>query len=329
MEPVRWGVLGVAKIATEKVIPAMARSELSVVAAIASRDGNRARAAADRLGIATAHDSYEALLADPEVEAVYIPLPNHLHPEWALAAADAGKHVLCEKPLAMTAAEARRMVDGCEAAGVKMMEAFMYRLHPMWVEVRRMVGSGLIGEVMAVQSVFSYRNMDPANIRNMPEVGGGALYDIGCYQVNASRMLFGTEPDVVQAATRRDPDFGTDVVTSAILDFGGRHSVFTCSTQMEPDQRVAIEGTEGRLVIEIPFNIPPDVPTRILHVAGGDPPVSPRVEVHEIPAADQYALQADAFSRAVRQDTAVPTPPADAVASLEVIEAIFAAAEGA
>lgn len=326
METVRWGVLGVAKIATQKVIPAMQETESSRVIGIASRDLARARAAAEQLGIERAYGSYGELLDDPDIEAVYIPLPNHMHAEWTLAAAAAGKHVLCEKPLALTAEEAQRMVDGCEHAGVKLMEAFMYRLHPLWAEVRRMVESGLIGEVYAIQSVFAFRQMDPANIRNIADTGGGALYDIGCYAVNVARMVYGTEPDSVSASMRFDPTFGTDAVTSAILDFGGRHAIFTVSTQLEPDQRVAIQGTEGRLVVEIPFNIPHDRPTRILHYAGGLPPTDPHVEVHEIPAANQYGIQADLFSRAIREDGPVPTPPEDAVANMAVLDRLFAAA---
>src|SRR5690606_5284534 len=326
METVRWGVLGVAKIATQKVIPAMQETESSRVIGIASRDLARARAAAEQLGIERAYGSYGELLDDPDIEAVYIPLPNHMHAEWTLAAAAAGKHVLCEKPLALTAEEAQRMVDGCEHAGVKLMEAFMYRLHPLWAEVRRMVESGLIGEVYAIQSVFAFRQMDPANIRNIADTGGGALYDIGCYAVNVARMVYGTEPDSVSASMRFAPTFGTDAVTSAILDFGGRHAIFTVSTQLEPDQRVAIQGTEGRLVIEIPFNIPHDRPTRILHYAGGLPPTDPHVEVHEIPAANQYGIQADLFSRAIREDGPVPTPPEDAVANMAVLDRLFAAA---
>ncbi len=326
ISPVRWGVLGVAHIAMTKVIPAMQGSEMSVVHAIASRSSDRAARAAGELGIPKSHGSYEELLNDPEIEAVYIPLPNHLHMEWTMAAADAGKHVLCEKPMALTSADARRMVDHCSAAGVELMEAFMYRLHPLWVEVRRMVNDGLIGDVLAIQSFFSYHNVNPDDIRNIPEFGGGALYDIGCYPVNMARMLFASQPTGVQASIRRDPTFGTDVVTSAVLDFAGRHLTFTCSTQLEDDQRVSIVGTEGRLVVEIPFNIPPDLPGRILHVHGGDPPASPHVEVHEIDPADQYGVQADAFSAAIRQGTAVPIPPEDAVENLVVMEQIFAAA---
>ncbi len=323
---VRWGVLGVAEIATKKVIPAMKGSGLSRVVAIASRSPERAALAAGELEIPRAYGSYEDLLADPEIEAVYVPLPNHLHREWTEAAAEAGKHVLCEKPLATTSAEARGMVATCERAGVNLMEAFMYRLHPMWVLVRDLVQAGEIGEVLAVQTIFTYFNVDQDDIRNVSEFGGGALYDIGCYAVNVARLVFGSEPTDVKASIRRDPRFGTDVLTSAVLDFGGRHSTFTCSTQLEDDQRVTILGSSGRLVVEIPFNIPPDRPTRVLHFSGGSPPEEPGLVVHEVAPSDQYAIQADAFSRAIRDETSAPTAPVDAVRNLEVIERIFAAA---
>ncbi|HEX9863828.1 MAG TPA: Gfo/Idh/MocA family oxidoreductase [Acidimicrobiia bacterium] len=323
-DPVRWGVLGTADIAMSKVIPAMQGSELSRVEAIASRDGERARVTADRLGIPKSYGSYEALLGDPEIEAVYIPLPNHLHAPWAIAAAEAGKHVLCEKPMAVTSDTAREMIEVADRAGVKLMEAFMYRLHPLWLEVRRLVDDGAIGDLLAIQSFFSYRNVDPDDIRNIVAFGGGSLYDVGCYSVNVARLLFGSEPSTVKSVIRRDDAFGTDVLTSAILDFGGRHASFTCSTQLEDDQRVHLQGTTGRLLVEIPFNIPPDRPTRIFAYSGGEPPVSPGVEIHEVPTADQYGVQADVFSRAIRDDTAVPYPPQDAVANLEVMERIFA-----
>ncbi len=323
-EPVRWGVLGCADIAVTKVIPAMKASSMSHVTAIASRSGDRARATAEALGIPVAHGSYRDLLDDEEIEAVYIPLPNHLHAEWAIAAAEAGKHVLCEKPLAPTSADARQMVVAAERAGVLFMEAFMYRLHPLWAEVRRLIADGAIGELRAVQAFFSYFNVDPDDIRNQVSAAGGSLFDIGCYPVNAARMLFGAEPSDVMAAVRRDPEFGTDILTSVILDFDGRHATFTCSTQLEDDQRVHIHGTEGRLVVEIPFNIPNDRPTRVLAFSGGEPPVAPDVVVHQVAAADQYGVQADAFSRAVREGSTVPTPPSDAVANLEVMERIFA-----
>jgi predicted dehydrogenase len=323
-EPVKWGVIGCADIAVKKVIPAMLGSELSEVTAIASRSEERAVAVASDLGIPRAYGSYQDLLADQDLEAVYIPLPNHLHHEWAIAATEAGKHVLCEKPLSTSSDLAREMIAAADRAGVKLMEAFMYRLHPLWVEVRRLIADGAVGELRAVQSFFSYHNVDPGDIRNQVDAGGGSLFDIGCYPVNVARMLFEAEPTDVMASIRRDPRFGTDILTSVVLDFDGRHATFTCSTQLEDDQRVHIYGTEGRLLVEIPYNIPPDRPTRILAIAGGDPPVDPKIVTHQIEAADQYAIQADAFSRSIREGTPVSTPPEDAVGNLEVIERIFA-----
>ncbi|HEU4321278.1 MAG TPA: Gfo/Idh/MocA family oxidoreductase, partial [Acidimicrobiia bacterium] len=280
------------------------------------------------LGIARSHGSYEELVADPEIEAVYIPLPNHLHAEWTIAAAEAGKHVLCEKPLAMTSVDARRMIEIAEASDVLLMEAFMYRLHPMWVKVMDLVGSGGVGEVRSVQAIFSYFNDDPSDIRNRTEAGGGALFDIGCYAVNVARLVFDGEPSDVKGSIVRDPVQGTDIVTSAVLDFGDGHASFVCSTRMESAQRVEIGGSQGRIVVEIPFNIPPDRPTRIHVIAGGDPPVAPASETHEFATADPYTVETDAFSRAIREGTSVPVPPADAVANLEVIERIFADAAG-
>lgn len=326
MSVLRIGILSTANIATEKVIPGMRKADRVEVVAIASRDEPRARAIAGRLGIPKALGSYEALLEDPGVDAVYVPLPNHLHAEWTIAAARAGKHILCEKPLAMTAADAERMVEACRTAGVHLMEAFMYRQHPSWLAVRELVASGRIGRLTAVQSWFSYFNDDPANIRNVLAYGGGALFDIGCYAVNLSRMLFGAEPDHVAAAMRRDPASGVDVVTSAILAFPTGLAAFTCSTRSETDQRVDIYGTDGRISIWIPFNIPPDRPTKIFVTAGGEPPVAPATEELQFDAADPYAVQANRFAEAILDGTPPPVPPEDGVANLRVIERIFAAA---
>jgi len=320
---VRWGVLSTAKIGIDKVIPATAAAERCEVVAIASRDLERARAAASELGIARAFGSYEDLLADPDVDAVYNPLPNHLHAEWTIAAARAGKHVLCEKPLATTSADAERMIQACEAEGVLLMEAFMYRLHPTWEAVTSLVASGRIGELKTVQSWFSYFNDDPGDIRNLVETGGGALYDIGCYCVNLSRMLFGAEPERVGGSVLRDPVRGIDVLTSGILDFGDVVATFTCSTRAEPDQRVHIYGTEGRISLEIPFNIPPDRPTRVSLTAGGDPPVRPETEVFTFDPANEYTIQAERFAAAVLDGGQVPIPPSDAVGNLRVIEELF------
>jgi predicted dehydrogenase len=319
----RFGVLGCAAIAVQKVIPAIQRSERCEVVAIASRDLDRAAATAADLGIGRHHGSYDDLLADADVEAVYIPLPNHLHAAWTLRAANAGKHVLCEKPLALDTTEATGMIEGCRRAGVTLMEAFMYRLHPMWTRVHELVTQGSIGELQAIQAFFSYRNLDADNIRNIAAYGGGALMDIGCYTINVARWMFDAEPTSVVGAVRVDPTFGTDVLSSAVLDFEGRQATFTCSTQIEPDQRVHLVGTEGRLLVEIPFNIPPDRPTRIIRAAGGDPPVSPAIEVITVPAADAYAVQVDAFAAAIREGAPVPIPPEDALGNLAVIERIL------
>jgi len=320
---VRWGVLSTAKIGIDKVIPATAAAERCEVVAIASRDLGRARAAASELGIPRAFGSYEDLLADPDVDAVYNPLPNHLHAEWTIAAARSGKHVLCEKPLATTSADAERMIQACEAEGVLLMEAFMYRLHPTWEAVTSLVASGRIGELKTVQSWFSYFNDDPGDIRNLVETGGGALYDIGCYCVNLSRMLFGAEPERVGGSVLRDPVMGIDVLTSGILDFGDVVATFTCSTRAEPDQRVHIYGTEGRISLEIPFNIPPDRPTRVSLTAGGDPPVRPETEVFTFDPANEYTIQAERFAAAILDGGQVPIPPSDAVGNLRVIEELF------
>jgi len=329
-ERLRWGILSTANIARRKVVPGMRRSTRSEVLAVGSRSATAARAFADELGIPRAHASYEALLADPEVDAVYIPLPNHLHLEWTVAAARAGKHVLCEKPIALTAADAEQMVEACEAAGVQLMEAFMYRLHPSWLAVRELIAAGRIGRLQTVQSWFSYYNDDPRNIRNIADAGGGALLDIGCYSINLSRMLFGAEPERVEASILRDPDMEVDVLTSALLVFpGGGTATFTCSTRSESDQRVHIYGTEGRISIGIPFNIPPDRGTSIYLTHGGDPPVAPATQELRFPAADPYAVQADAFAAAILDGTPVPTPAADGVANMRVIERVFAAADRA
>jgi predicted dehydrogenase len=325
-EMLRWGIMSTANIGVRKVIPATQKAERCEVVAIASRDGERAAESAAELGIPRAHEGYEALLADPDVDAVYIPLPNSEHAEWTIAAARAGKHALCEKPLAMTAAEAEEMVRACATEGVLLMEGFMYRLHPSWVSVRELVASGRIGRLRAVQSWFSYFNDDPRNIRNVPELGGGALYDIGCYCINLSRMLLGAEPTAIEGSVMRD-ETGTDVLTSAILAFDEDVAAFTCSTRTEPDQRVHIYGTEGRISMGIPFNIPSDRPTEIVVTAGGDPPVSPDSETLTFAAADQYTIQAERFADAVLDGRPLPIPPEDAIGNLRVIEAIFRAGE--
>jgi predicted dehydrogenase len=323
---IRWGILSTADIARRKVIPGLKKAQRCEIVAIASRDERVARKVADDLDIPTSHGSYEALLADPQVDAVYIPLPNHLHAEWTIAAARAGKHVLCEKPLAMTAADAERMLEVCAAEGVRLMEAFMYRHHPSWVAAREVVASGRLGRLRTVQSWFSYYNDDPANIRNQVATGGGALFDIGCYAVNLSRMLFDGEPAGVRAAIVRDPLSAVDVLTSAILEFDDGMATFTCSTLVETDQRVHVYGSKGRLSIAIPFNIPPDRPTSVFITAGGNPPVAPAIEELSFETADPYTVEAERFAAAILDGLPTPTPPEDAVANMRVIERVFAAA---
>jgi predicted dehydrogenase len=322
----RWGILSTANIGRRKVVPAMQKARRSRIVAIASRDEERATAYARELGIPRTHDSYEALLADPGVDAVYIPLPNHLHARWVIAAAGAGKHVLCEKPLAMNGDEAQRMADACADAGVVLLEAFMYRLHPSWVAVRELVSGGRIGRLSAIQSWFGYDNDDPANIRNIAEFGGGAMYDIGCYCINVARMLFGAEPTDVAARIERDQASGVDTLTSGILAFETGIASFTVSTRTEPDQRVHIYGTHGRISLGIPFNIPPDRPTEVYVTAGGDPPVAPATEVLTFAASDQYTAQAEEFAAAVLNGKPLQFTVADAVANMRVIDRLFAAA---
>ena len=324
MTTVRWGILSTANIGL-KVIPGLQHAARCEVVALGSRDGERGRDWAARFGIPRVHDSYEALLADPDVDAVYIPLPNHLHAAWTIAAAQAGKHVLCEKPLALTVAEAGPMLEACDSAGVVLMEAFMYRHHPSWLAVRDLIAAGRIGELRAIQSWFSFYNDDPANIRNVRAYGGGALYDIGCYCINLSRMLMGEEPSRVSGSVTRDPVSGVDVLSTGVLGFsGGRVATFTCSTRVEPDQRVHVYGTTGRITIPIPFNIPPDRPTQVHVTSGGDPPVAPDTEVLTFPTADPYTAEAEAFVAAVLDGSPVPVPPSDALANLRVIEALLA-----
>jgi predicted dehydrogenase len=325
-EKVRWGVLGVAAIATNKVIPAMQKGEYSEIVAIASRDLGRARQAAEALGIPKAFGSYEEMLADPEIEAVYNPLPNHLHVPWSIRAAGAGKHVLCEKPIALSVAQTRELIGVRDRTGVKIGEAFMVRTHPQWTRARDVVDSGEIGQLRSVLGFFSYFNPDPANIRNIAEYGGGGLMDIGCYPITTSRFMFGEEPRRVMAIIEWDPVMGIDRLTSAVLDFPSGQSVFTCATQLVPYQRMQFLGTKGRVEIEIPFNAPPDRPCRIF-VDNGSDLFGSSARKEEIPSVDQYTLQGDLFSCAIRDDVEVPVPLEDAIRNMAVIEAVFRSAE--
>ena len=319
---VRWGVLGVAGIAVRKVIPAMQLGSFSQITAIASRDLSRAQEAAKSLGIEKAFGSYEDLIADPDIDAIYNPLPNHMHVEWSIRAAEAGKHVLCEKPIGLSTAEARDLLNAEKRTGVKIGEAFMVRTHPQWVRAREIVQSGEIGELRSILGFFSYFNADPENIRNIPDFGGGGVMDIGCYPIFTSRMVTGTEPVRVVSLMERDPAMLTDRLTSAMLAFPGVQAIFTCSTQLVPYQRMQFFGTQGRLDVEIPFNAPPDRPCRLFVDTGADL-FGGGIREESLPVCDQYTVQGDAFSQAILNGGAVPVPIESSIKNMAVIEAIF------
>ncbi len=322
---VRWGVLGAAAIAVRKVIPAMQKGEWSEVAAIASRERGRAEEAARALSIPRACGSYEELLADPSIEAVYIPLPNQLHVPWIIRAAEAGKHVLCEKPLGMNADEARSLLAVRDRAGVKIGEAFMVRCHPQWLRVFELIASGRIGKLRSVQGFFSYSNLDPANIRNRVEAGGGALMDIGCYLIQASRYMFQQEPSRAIGLIDRDPEMKIDRLTSAILDFPSGQAIFTCSTQLVLHQRLQFFGAKGRIEMEVPVNAPNDRPARIFIDDGRDL-LGGGVTTESFPICDQYTLQGDAFSRAIRDGAEVPVSIEDGIKNMAAVDAVFRSA---
>jgi len=310
---IRWGVLGVARIAVQSVIPAMQRAESCEVIAIASRQRAKAKEAAEQLGISTAYGSYEELLADPNVDAIFIPLPNDLHVPWSIKAARAGKHVLCEKPLGLSAEEVRALITVRHETGVKIGEAFMVRTHPQWLRVREAIQSGQIGELRAVSMLFTYFNQDPANIRNLKQRGGGGLLDIGCYAITLSRFVFGEEPLRAIGLSDVDPEFQTDRLTSAILDFPTGQSVFQCSTQLARYQRFELLGTTGRIHVEVPVNALPGAATRI----------SINDQVEEIAPCNQYTIQGELFSKAILENGPVPVPLEDALKNMLVIDAIF------
>ncbi len=325
-QKVKWGVLGVAAIAVKKVIPAMQKGEWSEVAAIASRELSKAEKTAQQLGIPKAYGSYEELLADPEIEAIYNPLPNHLHVPWSIKAAEAGKHVLCEKPLSLTVREAKELLRVRDRCGVKIGEAFMVKTHPQWLRVRDLIGTGVVGRLRSIVGMFSYFNRDPKNVRNVADWGGGGLMDIGCYPITTSRWIFGEEPLRVCGMLEADAEFGTDRLSSAMMEFPSGHSVFTCSTQLVSYQRMQFLGTEGRVEIKIPFNAPNDRPCEIL-IDNGKDVFGGGISQEAISVCDQYTIQGDAFSKAIREGTEVPVPLEDAIANMAVIEAIFRSAD--
>ncbi|MEO6452532.1 MAG: Gfo/Idh/MocA family oxidoreductase [Ginsengibacter sp.] len=324
MNKVRWGILSTAKIGREKVIPAMQSGKFCDVVAIASRDKDNAQQQAARLSISRSYGSYEELLSDTEIDAIYIPLPNNMHVEWAIKAIEANKHVLCEKPLGLSSLEAKQLLIAANnKPHLKVMEAFMYRFHPQWQQTLKLVRDGKIGELRSIQSFFTYYNVDAGNIRNQKDAGGGGMMDIGCYCISLSRFIFGKEPERVLGIIDYDPELQTDRMASGILDFITGTSSFTCSTQLMPYQRVNILGTEGRIEIEIPFNAPSDKPTRMW--------LNTKNETEEIvfEPIDQYTIQGDMFSRTILDNTPTPNDLQDAVNNMIVIEAVFESAKEA
>ena len=323
---IKWGVLGAANIAVKKVIPAMQHGEWCEVTALASRNLEKAQRFARDLGIPKVYGSYDELLADRSIEAVYNPLPNHLHVPWSIKAAEAGKHVLCEKPIALNAQEAIPLLRARDRTGVKIEEAFMVRTHPQWIRVRELINAGRIGEVRSVMGHFSYNNPDPQNIRNIARVGGGGLMDIGCYLIFFSRLIFQDEPKRVVGLIREDPATRTDVLTSALLDFARGQAAFTCGTRMTAFQRVEIVGTLGRIEIQIPVNAPPDQAVKILIDDGSDL-FGAGAETIEFDVSDQYTIQGDMFARSIREDKEPAVALEESIKNMAVIDAIFRSAK--
>ena len=321
MKKVKWGVLSTANIGVAKVIPAMQLGEYCDIVAISSRNFEKAKAAAEKLKIPKAYGSYEALIADDEIEAVYIPVPNHLHLELSIKALEAGKHVLCEKPIGMDAKEARYLLNTAKKyPGLKVMEAFMYRHHPQIIEIKKLIDDGVIGEVRNVHTVFTYHNIDPDNVRNKADIGGGGLLDIGCYCISMTRLLFDDEPKKISGFIEFDPEMKIDRLASAVLEFEKGTATFTCSTQIPFQQKAIISGEKGKIEFLIPFTPAPDEkPKVILHTED---------ETKEmlLEAQNHYTLQGDLFSKAILENTPVFTPLEDAVANMNVIDAVFESA---
>ncbi len=320
----RWGILGVSMFATRRMVPAMQRSRDLTVAAIASRSKDKAEKAARELNIARAYGSYEELLADPEIDAVYIPLPNHLHVPYAIKAAEAGKHVLCEKPIALNAAEARSLVEARDRTGVLIQEAAMIRVHPRWLATRAELAkgsAGKIGELRSIVSSFGYHLRQRDNVRYRREMGGGTLLDVGFYPVSISRFCFGTEPVRVLASLTTDAETGVDILAAAMLEFPTGHSIFSCGMQLSPSQQVALMGNKGRISFDVPWSPYTDRPTRLI-IDRSEQLEEPMVEAVAFEPCNQYTLLAEGFSQAVKNGTAAPLPLEDSVKNMAVLDAL-------
>jgi predicted dehydrogenase len=320
-----WGILGAAKI-NDKVVVPMHSAPKCRVKGIASRSPEKAREAAAKYGLAVAYDSYEALLADPEIDAVYIPLPNHIHVEWTIKAVEAGKHVLCEKPIGLDGEQVERLIAARNSSGRYIQEAFMVRTHPQWLKVRSLIDEGVIGELRAVTGGFTYNNTNPDNIRNQSEFGGGGLLDIGCYPITTSRFVIGREPKRVVSLLEQDPAFKVDRLGSVLMDFGGVQASFFYSTQTHNYQRMQFHGTKGRIEVEIPFNAPNDRPARLL-ISENTSAGAASERWLELPVCDQYGVAAATFAEAILSGSPQAIPLEDARANMQVIDAVFRSAQ--
>lgn len=314
---IRWGILSTANIACEKVIPAIHACTSSDVHGIASRDAAQAKRYAEKLSIEQSYGSYEELLADPNIDAIYNPLPNHLHVNWTLKAIAAGKHVICEKPIALNAAEAKQLnVALLAAPHIKVMEAFMYRFHPQWQKAKQIIDKGLIGSINHIDAHFSFFNADPSNVRNQSGIGGGSLMDVGCYCISAARYLLDLQPKRVLACMINDSVFNIDKHCTGMLDFGSATATFNSSMQSQAAQQVCIYGEQGMLRLASPFYQSTLQTTQLILQQGDD------TQTYEFAPCDQYANQIDAFANAIKQQQSVPTPLYDAIANMQVIDAL-------
>lgn len=326
MRKIQWGILSTANIGIKRVIPAILSGERGAIAAIASRDASRAAEVAARFAIPRSYGSYEALIGDSAIDAIYNPLPNHLHVEWTVKALNAGKHVLCEKPLGINAPQTQVIVEARDRSQKRVIEAFMVRHHPQWHRVRALVRAGRIGTVRSIQSAFLFTMLDPNNVRNQAKLGGGALYDVGCYPLVTARYIFGAEPTRAIAMINRDADVGVDTLTGGLLEFpGGRQLVFSCAFRAAAYQRVTISGADGRIEMPVPFTPPKDLACRIM-IDSGRSLDGTSTEFEDFPAVDQYALQCDAAAAVFLGETAQEFPIEDGIATMRIIDALYRSA---
>ena len=321
MKKMKFGVLGVSGHFLKRVVLPLMESETVEIYAIASRNIERAKETARKYGIPKHYGSYDELLNDKDIDAIYNPLPNHMHKEWIFKSVDAKKHMLCEKPLTLNTGETEQVIEYTKNTGIRVMEAFMIRFHPKWQKAKALVDNGYIGKVTHIHTVFSYNNQDPSNIRNIPEIGGGALLDIGCYAINTARYILDKAPARVISMIEKHPDFGTDMTTSAMLDYGDVRSLFTVSTAVFPQQQVKVFGTEGTVTVTIPFNDISEIPGRILFENGE---TSMEIEVDPV---NQYRLMFEAFADSITHNTEVPLPLSDSLLNMKTIDAVFKSAE--